>query len=73
MSQQYSDNVSLNGTVAGIKAHADLVQRGLQSRTRAIMALYGVTRAEAEKIMTEIQEEAVKYGPPVILPFPDEN
>lgn len=73
MSQQYNDNVSLTGTVAGVKAQADLVQRGLQSRVRAIMALYGVNRTEAEKVLAEIHEEVLEYGPPITIPFPNEN
>lgn len=70
--EEYGEKVSLVGTTSGVKLQADLVQRGLQSRVRAIMSIYGVNREEAETILDEIQNEYSEYGTPVQIPFPAE-
>lgn len=73
MANEYNDKVSLAGSATFVKTQSDLVQRGLQSRIRAIMALYAIEREEAEKVMTEIQDEWMTYGQPPIIPFPEDE
>lgn len=68
----YDDKTAIVISPTGVKVHADLVQRGLQSRVRAIMSIYGVNREEAETILDEIQNEYSEYGTPVQIPFPAE-
>ena len=70
--EAYGDKTAIVISPNGVKVHADLVQRGLQSRVRAIMSIYGVNREEAEMILDEIQNEYSEYGTPVQIPFPAE-
>lgn len=77
MSNEYSDNVHFSGanavgTINEVKLHADLVQRGLQTRVRAIMAIYGIEREEAVKVLEEMKAEMNQYGRPTVIPFPDQ-
>lgn len=71
--EEYGEKVSLVGTTSGVKLQADLVQRGLQSRVRAMMKIYGMTREEAEKVLVEIHDENFQYGAPPQIPFPEEH
>lgn len=78
MSDKYSDKVHYGGarsvsSLNEVKLHADLVQRGLQTRVRAIMAIYGIDREEAQKVLVEINDENFEYGAPPRIPFPEEN
>lgn len=63
-----SDSINLKLTAKELQFQVDLVQRGLQSRVRAVMAIYGVDREEAERIMNEIYLETRIHGSPVIIP-----
>lgn len=77
MSKEYSDSVHFSGTktigsINEVKLHADLVQRGLQTRVRAIMAIYGIEREEAVKVLEEMKTEINQYGRPAVIPFPDQ-
>lgn len=67
------ENIKVVLTTPITKIQADLVQRGLQSRVRAIMAIYGIEREEAEKVLSEIDLEIRKFGRVPIVPFPVEN
>lgn len=53
----YSNRVDLVINPEYAQKQVDLVNSGYQSKTRAIMALYDVTRDEAEEILKEINQE----------------
>lgn len=57
MSQTRNDKVSLSIGIPSVDQQVELVQHGLQSKVRAIMAIYGIDRAEAEKVIEEIMDE----------------
>lgn len=57
MAQEKNDNVNIRVSGAEVDKQLELYNNDLQSRTRAIMAIYDVNRLEAEKIVKEISEE----------------
>ena len=42
---------------AELNEQIEMMKLGLQSKVRAIMAIYGIDREEAQKLMDEIYEE----------------
>lgn len=56
----HSNHVDLAIGPEYAQKQVDLVNAGYQSRIRAIMSIYGVTRDEAEKIGSEIEVEQAK-------------
>lgn len=73
MTEENNDQVRVVLGTSATKLQADLVQRGLQSRVRAIMAIHGIEREEAEKVLLEIYKENGKFGPAPTIPFPAED
>lgn len=57
MTTTKNDKASIGISAAGVEKHIELVQNGLQSKVRAIMAIYNIDREEAEKVMNEILDE----------------
>lgn len=57
MTTTKNDKASIGISAAGVEIHIELVQNGLQSKVRAIMAIYNIDREEAEKVMNEILDE----------------
>lgn len=73
MARGTNDQVSVVLGMNATKIQADLVQRGLQSRVRGIMAIYGIEREEAEKVLFEIYKENGDFGTAPKIPFPPES
>ncbi|MGA9232135.1 MAG: hypothetical protein WBV68_08770 [Exiguobacterium oxidotolerans] len=57
MSKERNDNVTVALNSVGVETQLELFRNDLQSRIRAIMAIYGVNRSEAEKISEEIYDD----------------
>ena len=57
MTKTKNDKANIGIGVTAVEKQIELVQNGLQSKVRAIMSIYNIDRAEAEKVMNEILDE----------------
>lgn len=58
----YNDDVYFRASPEVVQKQVDLLHLGLQSKVRAVMAIYQVDRSDAELILKEIDAEQKAYN-----------